>query len=249
MRSSARPTPLVIGHFRPILATRRKSGVTFSVLAILTFLGCSGAPDSSGAADRSARKTGTTPMYEITVADTAGLSQAIFAGGCFWCLETAFEGVPGVQAAISGFAGGRESDPTYEEVSAGATGHTESVLVTFDPAKISYEQLLEIFWTNHDPYSVGGQFCDRGRQYRPAIFYLDPAQKREADSSVEWAKEHLKKSDSIVTEITGSTVFWPAEEYHQDFWKKDPDRYYSYRLSCGRDKRLKELWGSLSAGH
>ena len=189
------------------------------------------------------------PKYVITAADTTGLSRAIFAGGCFWCLETAYEGVPGVHAAISGFAGGPENDPTYDEVSSGTTGHTESVLVTFDPSVIPYEELLHIFWTNHDPLTGDRQFCDAGRQYRPAIFPLDEEQERQARASVEWAGKLLKKKGSIVTEITRGAKFWPAEEYHQDFWKKDPVRYFSYRKGCRRDARLRDLWGDLATGH
>ena len=231
-------------------ATTRRAGSWLGIASlVLVFFGCSASEEQPDAAGRAGETKPRAPMYQITEADTAGLSQATFAGGCFWCLETAFEGVPGVHAAISGYAGGREADPTYEEVSSGTTGHAESVLVTYDPETISYEQLLEIFWTNHDPLVANGQFCDHGRQYRPAIFYLDPEQKRQAEASVAWAREHLKTGGSIVTEITGVTEFWPAEEYHQDFWKKDPDRYYSYRRGCGRDARLKELWGESATGH
>jgi peptide-methionine (S)-S-oxide reductase len=168
--------------------------------------------------------------------------EAIFAGGCFWCEETAFEGQPGVLAVVSGYTGGTKKSPTYEEVSAGSTGHAESVKVTFDPTKTSYKQLLEIFWHNVDPLSVGGQFCDRGTQYRSAIFYLDDEQRALAEAS---RREVARRfSAPIATEITRATEFYPAEEYHQDFYKKNPVRYQSYRLGCGRDRRLKELWGA-----
>jgi peptide-methionine (S)-S-oxide reductase len=170
--------------------------------------------------------------------------EAIFAGGCFWCEETAFEGVPGVTAVISGYTGGTKKSPTYEEVSSGSTGHAESVRVTYDPAKISYAKLLEIFWHNIDPLQPGGQFCDHGSQYRSAIFYLDDEQKRQAEASKRTIETSKQFDRPIVTEITRAGTFYPAEEYHQDFYKKNPARYSSYRLGCGRDQRLRELWGA-----
>jgi peptide-methionine (S)-S-oxide reductase len=172
----------------------------------------------------------------------ASAAEAIFAGGCFWCEETAFEGVPGVSAAVSGYSGGSKKNPAYEEVSSGSTGHAESVRVTFDPAKISYARLLEIFWHSVDPTDRGGQFCDRGNQYRSAIFYLDDSQRRAAEESKKAIEAQLKRS--VVTEITKAGEFYPAEDYHQDFYKKNPVRYYSYREGCGRDRRLRELWGA-----
>jgi peptide-methionine (S)-S-oxide reductase len=171
----------------------------------------------------------------------ADKAEAVFAGGCFWCMETAFEGVPGVLSAVSGYAGGQKKDPTYEEVSAGTTGHAESVKVTFDPGKISYDKLLELFWHNVDPFSGGGQFCDRGSQYRPAIFYLDEAQKKAAEASKRAVEQTLKRP--VAVELAAPGTFYPAEAYHQDFYKKNPARYYSYRAGCGRDRRLKEVWG------
>jgi peptide-methionine (S)-S-oxide reductase len=179
------------------------------------------------------------------LASTAGAAEkgeAVFAGGCFWCMETAFEGVPGVISAVSGYAGGSEKNPSYEQVGSGATGHAESVKVTFDPAKISYAKLLEIYWHNIDPFSSEGQFCDRGHQYRSAIFWADDAQKKAAEESKRAVEKQLGKH--VVTEVVAATQFWPAEEYHQDFYKKNPGRYYSYRAGCGRDARLKEVWGA-----
>ena len=173
-----------------------------------------------------------------------GEQQAVFAMGCFWCAETAFEGLPGVRAVISGFAGGAEPHPTYEQVSAGVTGHAESVDVIFDPAKVTYAQLLDLFWHNIDPTSAEGQFCDRGHQYRSAILYLNDDQKRRALASkrrIETAPRRFK--GAIVTEVAPAGTFWPAEEYHQDFYKKSPGRYHEYREGCGRDRRLIELWG------
>ena len=181
-------------------------------------------------------------------AEGAERGEAIFAGGCFWCVETAFEGLPGVTAVISGYTGGTKKNPTYDEVSAGSTGHAESVRVVFDPTKITYAKLLEVFWHNIDPLVANAQFCDHGTQYRSAIFYLDDAQKKAAEASKTAVAASKHFPTPIVTEITAAGTFYPAEEYHQDFYKKDPLRYQSYRLGCGRDRRLKELWGQ-PAGH
>jgi peptide-methionine (S)-S-oxide reductase len=182
----------------------------------------------------------------LLVSLPARAADAVFAGGCFWCEETAFEGQPGVSAVISGYTGGKKANPSYEEVSAGSTGHAESVRVVYDPKKISYERLLEIFWHNVDPFSSDGQFCDRGNQYRPGIFYADEAQKKAAEDSKRSVEKQLGKS--VAVEITKAGPFYPAEEYHQDFYKKNPTRYYSYRQGCGRDARLKSVWGA-NAGH
>lgn len=174
----------------------------------------------------------------------ARLETATFAGGCFWCEETAFEGLPGVRSVISGYTGGTKLDPTYEEVSSGGTGHAESVQITYDPGVVSYAELLDIFWHNVDPTQANGQFCDHGTQYRSAIFYRDSTQKRLAEESkrrLETTPQRFK--GKIVTQIVAATRFWPAEEYHQDFYRKDPERYQSYRKGCGRDRRLTELWG------
>jgi peptide-methionine (S)-S-oxide reductase len=175
---------------------------------------------------------------------------AIFAGGCFWCEETAFEGVPGVISVTSGYTGGQKVNPTYEEVSSGSTGHAESVEVVYDPAKISYEKLLDIFWHNVDPFQANGQFCDHGNQYRSAIFYRDDAQKKAAEESKRRLEQDERFRGKIVTQIVPASRFYPAEEYHQDFYKKDPVRYHSYRAGCGRDARLKAIWGEpMTGGH
>ena len=173
--------------------------------------------------------------------------RATFAGGCFWCMEAPFDQVPGVISTTSGYAGGKVKNPTYEQVSAGRTGHAEVIQVVYDPAQVTYEQLLEVFWRNIDPVDGGGQFCDRGSQYRTGIFYEGADQKAAADTSKRRLDEsgHLPKK--IVTEITPLGAFYPAEGYHQDFYKKSPRRYTSYRAGCGRDRRLKELWGE--SGH
>ena len=169
-------------------------------------------------------------------------STATFAGGCFWCMEPPFDKLDGVISTTSGYTGGHVKDPTYEEVSAGGTGHAEALQVVYDPAKISYARLLDVFWRNIDPTVKDRQFCDVGNQYRTAIFYHDDEQKRLALES----KQRLEKSGklgAIHTEIVPAGPFYPAEDYHQDYYKKNPIRYKYYRWSCGRDQRLEELWG------
>ena len=171
--------------------------------------------------------------------------KAIFAAGCFWCTEAAFQDVPGVVSAVSGYTGGSVQNPTYEQVSSGRTGHAESVEVTFDPAKVSYERLLDIFWVNHDPTVTNRQFCDSGTQYRPAIFTLNDEQKRLAEASkTKWQK--LKPfPQPILTQIVPAGRFWPAEDYHQDYYRKNPLQYRFYVTGCGRYARLDSLWGEL----
>src|SRR5437660_10591924 len=171
--------------------------------------------------------------------------KATFAAGCFWCTEEAFEKVPGVVSAVSGYTGGTVKNPSYEQVSSGRTGHAEAVEVTFDPAKVTYEQLLDVFWVNHDPTVTNRQFCDSGTQYRPAIFYLNDEQKRLAEASkAKWEKMRPFKQP-ILTEITKAGPFYPAEDYHQDYYKKNPLQYRFYVTGCGRYQRLDSLWGEL----
>jgi peptide-methionine (S)-S-oxide reductase len=169
------------------------------------------------------------------------LAVATFAGGCFWCMEPPFDELPGVVSTISGYTGGSKANPTYEEVSSGTTGHAESLQVRYDPRVVSYEKLLEVFWINIDPLTPNRQFCDRGPQYRSAIFYHDEEQRRLAQGS----KEALdgRFGEPVVTEIVPAGTFHPAEEYHQDYYKKNPVRYKLYRWNCGRDARLAEVWG------
>ena len=174
--------------------------------------------------------------------------RAVLAGGCFWCMEPPFEKIDGVFSVTSGYTGGQIKNPTYEQVSAGVTGHAESVEVVYDPAKVTYEKLLEVFWHNIDPLTGNAQFCDHGTQYRSAIFYLDETQKRLAEESKRKVEVTKRFGKPIQTQIVAASVFYPAEEYHQDFYKKNPVRYYSYRTGCGRDRRLRELWGD-EAGH
>jgi len=178
-------------------------------------------------------------------AQKAGLAKATFAAGCFWCTEEAMDAVPGVVSTVSGYMGGRTKRPTYEQVSTGTTGHTEVVEVTYDPSKVSYERLLQQFWLNHDPTVVDRQFCDRGSQYRPEIFYHTEEQKRLAEASkAKWQKDKPFRQP-ILTPITAASEFWPAEEYHQDYYKKNPVQYKFYVTGCGRYARLDQLWGKL----
>jgi peptide-methionine (S)-S-oxide reductase len=169
-------------------------------------------------------------------------AKATFAGGCFWCMEPPYDKLDGVISTISGYAGGKTKNPTYEEVSRGTTGHTEVVQVTYDPKKITYEKLLDVFWRNIDPLTPNRQFCDIGSQYRSAIFYHDENQKRLAEESKKTLSKRFK--EPIVTEIVAYTEFYPAEDYHQDYYIKNPLRYKYYRYNCGRDQRLEALWGA-----
>ena len=169
---------------------------------------------------------------------------ATFAGGCFWCMEPPYDKVPGVISTTSGYMGGKKRYPTYEEVSAGFTGHTEVVQVAYDPSKVSYEQLLEVFWRNIDPTVKDKQFCDEGSQYRTAIFVHDDAQLKAAEASKAALDRTKPFKDPIVTPIQLAGEFWAAEDYHQDYYLKNPVRYGYYRTGCGRDARLKQLWGA-----
>jgi peptide-methionine (S)-S-oxide reductase len=189
-----------------------------------------------------------TLMTFATVMAANNLEKATFAGGCFWCMEHPFDELPGVVSVTSGYTGGHKKNPTYEEVSAGGTGHAESVQIIYDPARIAYEKLLEVFWHNIDPTVKDRQFCDIGNQYRSAIFYHNEEQHRLALQSKAALEKNKPFKGPIVTEIVQATEFYPAEEYHQHYYKKNPIRYKFYRFNCGRDKRLKELWGS-EAGH
>jgi peptide-methionine (S)-S-oxide reductase len=186
------------------------------------------------------------PFQQIQAA--AAGETAVFAGGCFWCMEAPFDKLPGVLSVTSGYSGGQVKNPTYEQVSAGGTGHAEAVQVVFDPSKISYIRLLDVFWRNIDPTVTGRQFCDVGSQYRSAIFYHGDEQHRAALQSKAVLEKTKPFKGAVVTEIVAAAEFYPAEEYHQHYYKKNPLRYRYYRNGCGRDRRLKELWGS-AAGH
>jgi peptide-methionine (S)-S-oxide reductase len=169
------------------------------------------------------------------------LSVAIFAGGCFWCMEPPFDAIPGVISTVSGYTGGHTENPTYKEVSNGKTGHLEAVQVTYDPTKVSYDKLLEVFWHNIDPFDNDGQFCDKGEQYKSVIFYQDEQQKQLAEASKLEIKKRLLDKD-VVTAIKPAGKFYPAEEYHQDYYLKSPTAYKFYRFTCGRDHRLGKIW-------
>ena len=173
------------------------------------------------------------------------LKTATFAGGCFWCMQSEFDHQAGVSKTLVGFTGGHVDNPTYEQVSAGDTGHFEALQVSYDPAKVSYGRLVEIFWSNIDPLDAAGQFCDKGTQYRSAIFVADEAERKAAEASkaalAKTLSAKLGKPTAIMTEALPVAKFWPAEEYHQEYYLKNPLRYAAYRAGCGRDARLKEL--------
>ena len=185
-----------------------------------------------------------TEPAEAQKAAPRAVAKATFAGGCFWCMEPPFDKMEGVLSTTSGYTGGREPNPTYESVSRGTTGHYEAVQVLYDPAKVRYEELLETYWRNVDPLDAGGQFCDRGAQYRAAIFYHDDEQKKVAEASRERIQKQL--AQNVVTEILPAQTYYAAEDYHQDYYRKNPIRYKFYRTGCGRDGRLDAVWGSLS---
>jgi len=192
---------------------------------------------------------GSVSSVSPSSAADGNLQTATFAGGCFWCMQPAFEGVPGVVSTQVGYTGGHTQNPSYDEVCSGTTGHAESLEVKFDPTKISYPKLLDIYWHNIDPTVRDQQFCDEGTQYRTAIFYHGPEQKKEAEES----KAELEKSKPfkgpIVTEIVPASTFYPAEDYHQQYCKTHKVAYGIYRYNCGRDQRLRELWGAAAGTH
>ncbi|MBI3897677.1 MAG: peptide-methionine (S)-S-oxide reductase MsrA [Gammaproteobacteria bacterium] len=172
---------------------------------------------------------------------------AIFAGGCFWCMQPPFDKLAGVASTTVGYTGGQKPNPTYQEVSAGGSGHQESIQIAFDPAKISYRQLLDVYWHNIDPLDSGGQFCDHGDSYRAVIFYGDDEQKRMAEASKADIEKTLGRS--VVTAILPAREFYAAEDYHQSYYQKNPLRYKYYRYRCGRDQRLEQVWGKAAAAH
>ena len=185
------------------------------------------------------------PMPEV---DSGLFEKATFAGGCFWCMEGPFDKIDGVVSTTSGYAGGTERNPTYEQVAAGKTGHAEVVQVVFDPAKVRFDELLRVYWRNIDPVGVDRQFCDRGRQYRSAIFTHSETQRDAALKSREALEASQRFEGTIATEIEAVGEFYPAEAYHQDFYERNPLRYRFYRRGCGRDARLRALWGEEAGG-
>lgn len=168
---------------------------------------------------------------------------ATFAGGCFWSMQKAFDGIPGVMMVTAGFAGGTTKDPSYDAVSDGGTGHAESVQIVYDPAKISYERLLDIYWHHIDPLTPDAAFCDHGPQYRSIIFYHDAAQRKAAEASKQALDASRRFPRPIVTAVEAATPFYAAEEYHQQYYEKNPEAYEAYRVGCRRDERLRQLWG------
>lgn len=180
---------------------------------------------------------------EASLSRETDLAAATFAGGCFWCMEKPFDDLEGVVSTTSGYTGGTLEDPTYYQVSAGGTGHVEAVQVRYEPSQVSYDTLLDVFWKNVDPLDNAGQFCDRGSQYRSKIFVHNDEQRRLAEASKQDLEEKFTDTE-IATEIEAAQTFYPAEEYHQDYYLKHPVRYNFYRTGCGRDKRLEEVWGS-----
>ncbi|HJQ59474.1 MAG TPA: peptide-methionine (S)-S-oxide reductase MsrA [Vineibacter sp.] len=201
----------------------------------IVVLACVVAALAVGRASAQAPATPPAPSPERAV--------AIFAGGCFWCMEPPFDKLEGVSATISGYIGGRTANPTYEQVTSGSTGHYEAVRIEYDPARVTYERLLEVFWRNIDPLDPIGQFCDKGTQYLSAIFALDDRQRALAEASKAALEQSGKLPGSIVTRILPASTFYPAEAYHQDYYIKSPLKYGFYRRGCGRDARLERLWG------
>ena len=189
----------------------------------------------------------STPLFADTSQTDNSTSDkhdtAIFAGGCFWCMEPPFDKLDGVISTTSGYISGHKKNPTYREVSAGRTGHTEAIQIVFDPDKVSYTELLSVFWKNIDPVAVDRQFCDSGTQYRSGIYYLNEAQEIAAKDSLDQLERSKRFKKNIATEVIAATTFYPAEDYHQDYYLKNPIRYKYYRYSCGRDNRLNEIWG------
>ena len=186
----------------------------------------------------------STSADETSVAATdSNTSVATFAGGCFWCMEGPFDKLEGVVSTTSGYTGGHTKNPTYKQTSTGKTGHTEAVQIVYDPEQVSYEKLLDVFWHNIDPTTPDQQFCDRGSQYRSEIFYHDDEQKQLAEASKTALDKNKPFREPVVTQVTEASTFYAAEDYHQDYYKKNPIRYRYYRHGCGRDKRLEQLWG------
>ena len=196
---------------------------------------------SSGLIGASPRREAGTAAAPVP---TAAQRLATFAGGCFWSMQKAFDGVTGVVSVTAGYAGGTKANPTYKEVVKGRTGHAESVQLIYDPAKISYERLLDVYWHHIDPLTPNAAFCDRGPQYRSIIFYADPEQQRASEASKRALDRSHRFATPIVTAIQPATAFYPAEEYHQQYYKKNPASYAAYSIGCGREARLRELWGA-----
>ncbi len=212
----------------------------------LAMMGC-GSSQSIARSDSALSANRTMPAAStVKVTPGASVDTAIFAGGCFWCMEPPYDKLDGVISTTSGYTSGSVVNPTYEQVSAGGTGHTEAVQVVFDPTRVTYDRLLHVFWRNIDPFARDQQFCDRGTQYRSGIYPRNASQREAAKASLRTVAARF--SQSIATEIVAATPFYAAEEYHQDYYKKNPLRYRYYRGACGRDGRLKKIWGDEAGG-
>ena len=227
----------MIGQFKP--GRHLRFGGLVAALLLMASCGATQGDGNGRGADAGAgarANAGNTPSSDD--------ARAIFAGGCFWCVEEAFDAVDGVTATTSGYVGGTVADPSYQQVTAGGTGHAEAVEVRFDPARVSFEELLDVFWRNIDPTDAGGQFCDRGDSYRSELYFVNAEQERLARASKAALQADPQAPSPIVTEITRATRFWRAEGYHQDYHQKNPVRYRFYKTSCGRSARLDEVWDS-----
>ena len=214
--------------------TQLKPFSALVTLSLLAFAGCG--TQSPAQADSVAPKAALSPATS-----PSNLATAIFAGGCFWCMEKPFDEIPGVVATTSGYTGGTLTNPTYEQVGRGGTGHFEAVKITYDPVKVSYQKLLDTYWRQVDPFDAFGQFCDKGETYLPAIFYANDTEKKAAEAAREVLYARFKKP--IVVQILPAKAFYDAEGYHQDYYQKNPLRYAYYRNGCGRDARLRAVWG------
>lgn len=221
-----------------------RRAAVFGVLPLLTALGACAQSEGSTVPPETKAQTSTARAAQAAPTAATGTATAVFAGGCFWCMEPPFDKLPGVVSTTSGYIGGHVANPTYEQVSAGRTGHAEAVQVKYDPRQVSYEKLLQVFWHNIDPVAVDRQFCDVGDQYRSGIFTIGEKQRQLAEASRRKWQDSGRFERPIATEIVAATTFYPAEGYHQDYYEKNPIRYKYYRFSCGRDGRLEELWGS-----
>jgi len=220
-----------MSRYRPLL-----------VLLALLVAACAGSTELSAAPESEPAQM-LAPAEGIPAAARDGeKGVAVFAGGCFWCVESAFDDLEGVHSAVSGYTGGKEENPGYYEVAGGKTGHAEAVRVVFDPTKVSYAKLLQVFWHNVDPFQANGQFCDHGGQYRSEVFVAGAEQRSLAEKTRDEVASRFGRK--VITQVTEGSVFWTAEEYHQDFHRKNPVRYLSYRSGCGRDRRLRALWGT-----
>jgi peptide-methionine (S)-S-oxide reductase len=240
---------------KPKLSKWRMDDMTLKTASLIPAFALSFLLAGCGAVVPSSTNAGTKPLTPVnTVSATApatapaNTATAVFAGGCFWCMEKPFDQLPGVLATVSGYTGGRVDNPTYEMVGGGSTGHIEAVQVTYDPARITYTQLLDTYWAQVDPFDGEGQFCDKGETYKPVIFAADEEQRTAAEVSK--AKVSARFAGrAIAVDIRVSKPFWPAEDYHQDYYLKNPLRYTYYRNGCGRDARLRAVWSAPSVAH